>query len=54
MKFKHVQTLKSLRKAALIIMALCFLPVPIGILLGLPVKQRLAADAAPSSRRCAS
>ena len=47
MKFKHVQTLKSLRKAALIIMALCFLPVPIGILLGLPVKQRLAADAAP-------
>ena len=47
MKFKHVQALKSLRKAALIIMALCFLPVPIGILLGLLVKQRLAADAAP-------
>ena len=47
MKFKHVQTLKSLRKAALIMMALCFLPVPIGILLGLPVKQRLAADVAP-------
>ena len=47
MKFKHVQTLKSLRKAALIMMALCFMPVPIGILLGLPVKQRLAADAAP-------